>query len=484
MNGTASRSRASAPPPATGTDYRLTSRDLGACVAVVLLFALPVVTQLIRESVAAVLIIAAALGTPAALAILLVPAGAAAYFIARSTLPWGWKGAACVVALIGWALLCKYLLAGQVALDVGASCSRLLLAAGAALIAVASFKWGRDRHLPYAAGAIGVLSLVVALRQLLFGEHISDVYLFQQGLWTTLHGGGLFHVSDEGGSHFGTHWSPILFALLPLYAVWPSAVPLLILQSAAMAAAAFPVHAILRRTWPEGEALALAAGLLLLPAMLGSTLWQFHEVAFGVAAFLAALMYFERGRPLRFALFAALALLVKESFVVPVALFSLYAAARRRGWRWVVLPAVGAAAYGAVTIGLIMPHFRTEESGRPFRYLYGYLGQTPTEAARYLASHPGRAVRLLTRGRNRIYLEEISKPYGYVVPLGASPVIFGAPDALAVILAQPSPWPMRDPTAHYSMLIAAALLVAFGSSVSSLKRRLGISGSALALAAG
>lgn len=467
---------------ASAGDYRLTSRDLGACIGLVLLFAWPVTTQLLREAHIAGEVLVAALGA-AGVAIAVIPVGAGAYWIARTRVPWGWKLAAIAAALVGWVILCKLALTGQMAVDVCLGPLRALIGAGAAAAALALFRWGRDRHLPFAAAAIGALSLVVALRQLFFGPQIGDVYMFQQGLWTTLHGGGLFHVSDEAGSHFGTHWSPVLLALLPVYAIWPSAVPLLIAQSAALAAAAFPVHAILRRRWPEGEALALTTGFLLLPPVLGPTLWLFHEATFGLAAFVAALLYFERSRPVPFAFFGGLALLVRETMIVPVALFSLYALARRRGWRWVVLPTVGAGIYGAVTLGLVMPHFRTAESQRPFRYLYSYLGSSPGAAGRYLATHPSRALALLGRGRNRIYLEKIAAPYGYLLPLAAWPIIFGVPDAVAVLLARPSDWPVRDLTAHYSMLLATALFVAFAYSVCSLKQRLRVSRTPAALAA-
>ena len=476
--------RAAAPQPLAAPEYRFGSRDLGLCAAVVLLFALPLAAQSVRGALIAAQVTVGALGPIRGLAVVIIPFGAAAYFIVRQRIGWGWKLAACCGGLIGWAIVCQMLLTGETVSIPDLSFGRRTpVAAAAALMALGSFRWGRDRHLPLVAAAIFALSLFIALRQLWFGPLIGDIYLYQQGLWNTIHGGGLFFVSDEGGSHFGTHFSPALFALLPIYALWPSAVPLLITQSAALAASAFPVHALVRRHWSEGEALALTAGFLLLPPVLGPTLWLFHEASYGLAAFLAALLHFERRRAAPFAVFAALSLTVKETFIIPLALFSLYAAVRRRGWLWVALPAVSAAIYGAVVFGLIMPHCRTTESGRPFRYLYGYLGYSPGAAARYLASHPERTARLLSRGRNRTYLEQMAAPYGYLLPLSSWPTAFGAPDALAVLLARPSPWPVRDPTAHYSMLIAAALFVAFTYSAAALARRLRSSRTPAALAA-
>jgi hypothetical protein len=475
--------RAAAPKPPAAPEYRFGSRDLGVCAAVLLLFALPLATRSLCDALIAAQVMAGALGPVKGLGLVIIPPAAAAYFIARQRMAWGWKLAACCGALVAWAILCKALLTGEMISIPDLSFARAPVAVAAALIALGSFRWGRDRHLPFVAAAIFALSLFIALRQLWLGPLIGDIYLYQQGLWNTIHGGQLFFVSDEGGSHFGTHFSPALFALLPIYALWPSPVPLLITQSAALAATAFPVHGLVRRHWPEGEALALSAGFLLLPPVLGPTLWLFHEASYGLAAFLAALLYFERRRAVPFAVFAALSLMVKETFIIPAALFSFYAALRRRGGRWIALPAVGVAIYAAVVFGLIMPHFRTDESGRPFRYLYGYLGDSPGAAAQYLANHPQRTARLLSRGRNRIYLEQVAAPYGYLFPLGSWPVVFGAPDAVAVLLARPSPWPVRDPTAHYSMLVAAALFVAFAYSAAALTRRLRSSRTPAALVA-
>ena len=463
--------------------YRFGPRDLGLCLAFVIVFGWPTVTQLVQEAYLGANSLVAGMGGLAAPFIIL-PLAAAGYFILRARIPWGWRAGAFAAAIVAWLLACKLLLVGQIALDLGLSPARVVTAAVCAAIAAALIRWGRDRHLPYIAVAVGALSLVIVLRQLYYGLFVGDVYLFQQGLWTTLHGGGLFHVTDEGGSHFGTHLSPALFTLLPIYALWPSAAPLLITQSAALAAAAFPIHSLVRRSFPQGEALALTTGFLLLPQLLGPTLWSFHETTYGLAAFAAALTCFERRRALPFALFAALAVLVKETLIAPVGLFCIYAAARRRGWRWIALPAIGVALYGALTFGVIMPHFRTAESDRPFQSLYGYLGKSPGAAARYLASHPSRALALLTRGRNREYLKQVSSPYGYFLPLGSCPAIFAVPDTAAVLLARPSPWPVRDPTSHYSMLIAAALFVAFAYVVASSARRLGTSRTPAVLAIG
>jgi uncharacterized membrane protein len=74
-----------------------------------------------------------------------------------------------------------------------------------------------------------------------------DVGHFAQMLWATLQG-HLFHTSLArlgrfayvAHNHLADHFSPILFALVPLYAVWPEPDVLLVLQSAALGLAALP----------------------------------------------------------------------------------------------------------------------------------------------------------------------------------------------------------------------------------------------------
>src|SRR5690606_39645460 len=85
------------------------------------------------------------------------------------------------------------------------------------------------------------------------GVYAEDTAYYGQLLWNTLRGdilvGNLVQerlYSPPVHSDFALHISPVLFALLPVYAVAPDHLTLLILRDIALAAAAWPLYTIAR----------------------------------------------------------------------------------------------------------------------------------------------------------------------------------------------------------------------------------------------
>ncbi len=70
------------------------------------------------------------------------------------------------------------------------------------------------------------LSTITILKHQAFMSSGFDLGLFNQAFWTTTKEGMLFYETADlsfnpGGSFFGVHFSPILFILLPFYAILP-----------------------------------------------------------------------------------------------------------------------------------------------------------------------------------------------------------------------------------------------------------------------
>jgi uncharacterized membrane protein len=79
-----------------------------------------------------------------------------------------------------------------------------------------------------------VMSSIAILKQYAFLTSGFDLGIFNQAFHTTLFDGKLFYETGDlsfnpGGSFFGVHFSPILFLLLPFYAIHPSAENLLVM---------------------------------------------------------------------------------------------------------------------------------------------------------------------------------------------------------------------------------------------------------------
>lgn len=128
-----------------------------------------------------------------------------------------------------------------------------------------------------------------------------DLGLYQQALWSTAHGRPFWETADFETGGFGSllqvHSIFLLYLLVPLYAAAPSELTLFVVQSAIVAAAAYPLF-LLTRDLTASSRWGLAAGILYLSwaPTLAANLYDFHaESLLPLEIFLVVLL-FERGR--------------------------------------------------------------------------------------------------------------------------------------------------------------------------------------------
>jgi uncharacterized membrane protein len=103
---------------------------------------------------------------------------------------------------------------------------------------------------------------------------IYDLALFEHLLFGTLHGE---HGMALGAQYFGVHTEPILYAVLPLYALVPRTETLLAVQSFLLAGTAVPLY-LLGRRWlgPTVTAFSVVVAYLAHPAVHGPNFYDFH----------------------------------------------------------------------------------------------------------------------------------------------------------------------------------------------------------------
>ena len=96
-----------------------------------------------------------------------------------------------------------------------------------------------------------------------------DLGIFDQALWSTLHGKFLYTTlhGEEASVTFAHHFQPILLLILPIYAVYQSPETLLVLQSFFLALGALPIYWIARKKLNELAGLVFSASYLLYPAL-------------------------------------------------------------------------------------------------------------------------------------------------------------------------------------------------------------------------
>jgi len=164
---------------------------------------------------------------------------------------------------------------------------------------------------------ITVSSLAVA-EHYAFHTNAWDLGIYAQAFHNTLNHGKIFYYTSElsgnpSGSLFGIHFSPCLFLLVPIYAIYQSPVTLLILRPIAISIGLIPLYWILKdqKLNSRGFIFLFAIVYLAYPPVTAAYL-NFDVEAFLPALFLFAIHYLKRGKLVYSYFFVVLALMINE----------------------------------------------------------------------------------------------------------------------------------------------------------------------------
>jgi uncharacterized membrane protein len=144
---------------------------------------------------------------------------------------------------------------------------------------------------------VALLTTIVLLRHYSFETSTWDLGIFSQACYTTLNG-KLFYYTAElyanpEGSVFGVHFSPILFSVLPFYAVFPTPETLLIIQTIVLAVGAYSTFFITREILNSKRlGIFFSIFYLLNPLVYSINIFDFHPDAFFVPLTLFSLYFF------------------------------------------------------------------------------------------------------------------------------------------------------------------------------------------------
>lgn len=239
------------------------------------------------------------------------------------------------------------------------------------------------------------------LRHWTFHSTASDLAVFDQVLWNTIHGrfmeSTLSLARCEPHSFFGDHFSPALLLLLPLYVVVPRPETLIVVQTIALALGVWPIYLLARRSLPAAEQhLVWVAAYLLSAPLSFIALYDFHEITLAVAPLGFAMYFLATRRTLPMLLCLVVALLAKEEVALICVGFGVALAFQRR-WRASALVIAGSILAFVATLKIIIPAFA---AGAPYQYLgrYASLGRDELEIARTLLFDPLRALTVLASG--------------------------------------------------------------------------------------
>lgn len=289
-----------------------------------------------------------------------------------------------------------------------------------------------------AAAALAMFALAARKHAAFLSDDL-DLGLFTQAVDRLLHGS--LWSSIRGMSWLGDHTSLNLLLVAPLYALLPSPLTLLAVQSAALAAGALPAFQLARRELGD-ERLALAAAALYLafPALWWVATFEFHPEALAVAPLLAAFLALRAGRTGPCLAWAFVALLAKEDVALPVLAMALAAAFTRRPRRLAAGLVGLAAGFLALSFLVIKPALGAR--GAEYALLYGGFGDSPSAIALGLLRDPFGAAALLVAtpgdaaatSRKLLLWVHLLAPVGFVALAGPAALALALPTLASHLL--------------------------------------------------
>jgi uncharacterized membrane protein len=227
-----------------------------------------------------------------------------------------------------------------------------------------------------------------------------DLGQYTQILWNSLNGRLLENTYILDAPIFlGKSFTPILLALVPLYAVWRSPIVLLIVQTLGLGLSALPLYWFVRARLGRGLGLVLGLAYLLFPGLENIGLSEFHEIAFATPLLAYATFFLLRRYYPGFLVCLALALLVKEEIAFIAIVFGVYIFFVQHQRRAGLALALFGAMWAVSLLQYVIPFVRSGNWGSGFYYFsdgqiggggarYGYLGRNLSEIFATILTRP------------------------------------------------------------------------------------------------
>ena len=277
-----------------------------------------------------------------------------------------------------------------------------------------------------------------------------DHGLFNQIFWNNLHRrwfqssltgehAAAFVLNNEippvNFNHLGQHFVPNFLLWLPIYALFPSPVTLIVLQIGLMAAGGVVLYALARHYLAPTLSLLITAGYFGAHAVIGPTFANFYEHCQIPLFVFSALLAMEKQRWWLFWLMVAFTLGIREDTGIILFGIGLYLVlSRRHPWVGVALCGISFA-YVAIITSVVSLHFSSNTpppymAGRFGQYVPGIESPTTLQVLWGMLTHPVEVLKsLLTPFDRRVmYLLGQWLPLAFVPAVApASWIIAGVP---------------------------------------------------------
>ncbi len=268
-----------------------------------------------------------------------------------------------------------------------------------------------------------------------FNLYGTDFALFDQVIWNTMHGRLLENtIIADAPVLLAQRFSPILFAFVPLYALWGDSRILVVSPAVAVGSAVFPLYWLARLRLGRPLALVVVLAFWTMPGLQPIMLGNFKEIILTIPFLMLAMFFLLRQCYKPFWISLGLALLCKEEVGFIAAGLGLYVFLVQR--RYVLGGVLGLLGmiWTIVLIQVVIPHFY---GGTSYYYfgvgqysgsgLYEYLGTSVSEILHTLITRPIFVLAHLLTQEKIDTLAKIFLPYGMIAIPGFENLFLALP---------------------------------------------------------
>lgn len=243
-------------------------------------------------------------------------------------------------------------------------------------------------------------AVYVTLKYQTFSYNALDLGIYRQVLAHTAQG-DLYGMTIHPHSYLGDHMELLLIVLAPLYALFPFAETLLVLQILAVALGIILASRLVPNTLSGSWKLLLGLVLAASPLVHNIIAFEFHFLPFAIPLLLAACICYREQRFAWYVIWLSLAMLVREDIGLIAIGMAVMALLERRSRRWWATPLLFGAAYFAGAMWL-----SGQINGEAYKFLayYGWLGDSVHSATAYAATHPWDVLLKLSRLQNIMFV--------------------------------------------------------------------------------
>jgi uncharacterized membrane protein len=277
-----------------------------------------------------------------------------------------------------------------------------------------------------------------------FNLYGTDLALFDQVIWNTLHGRLLENtVIVDAPILLAQRFSPILFAFVPLYALWQDARVLVVTPVVAIGIAAFPLYWIARQRLGRPLALVSVLAFWTMPGLQPIVLSNFKEIILTVPFLMMAMFFLLRQQYQPFLVSLGLALLCKEEVGLVAAGLGLYIFLVQHRYALGGALTVFGLLWTIVLIQVVIPYFH---GGASYYYfgvgqysasgLYEYLGTSVPEIVATLVTRPLFVLSHVLTPEKIDTLAKIFLPYAILGILGAENLFLALPTLAYTLLSE------------------------------------------------